>query len=208
MKKIVRVIAMVLCAAMLAVPVMAAENFTPSVTQKPGPAIKPQTDTKGEDVAGIIIDDKGKEVESVGSADLFVVPYADADKLDEKEEQLMKDTYKEIAEAKILTDVAPKLEDALKEINKDRKDEIKAEELVVRDLVDVIVTSEIQEKLNAGHKVNVKFELNLQKGETLIVMQLIDGEWVIIYGDEILIDEDGNAIVPLTAGGPVAFIVK
>lgn len=208
MKKTIRVIALALCVVMLAVPVMAAENFTPSVTQKPAPETKPMTDSKGNEVAGILKDAEGKEIEGVSAEEIAVTPVSEADTMSKEEQETMEKAYNEIAESKDLTQVAPKLEDALKEINKDRKDEIKAEDLVVRDLVHVSMTPGLLEKVQNGATVSVKFDLKLQKGETLIVMQLIDGEWVVIYGDAIEIDEDGNAIVPLTAAGPVAFIVK
>lgn len=208
MKKTIRVIALALCVAMLAIPVMAAENFTPSVTQKPAPAIKPMTDAKGNEVAGVIKDAEGNEIEGISAEEITVVPVSESEQMSKEEKETMEKAYNEIAETEDLTKVAPKLEDALKEINKGRKDEIKAEDLVVRDLVDVKISARLLNNLKDGDTVSVKFELDIQEDETLIVMQLIDGEWIIIYGEDILIDEDGNAIVALAGSGPVAFIVK
>ena len=204
MKKTIRAIALVLVVAMMAIPVMA-DNFTPSAEQKGTPAINEMKDSKGNKVAAVIVDKDGKEIEGVSSKDVKVQSYADAVKTAPKEvKEEMEKAYTQISTAKNLTEVAPKLAEVLPEIDKN----LKVEDLVVRDLVHVALKPEVAELIKDGVAVQMNFDLQLEKGQTLIVMQLVDGEWVVIYGDDIVINADGSANVNLAGAGPVAFIVK
>ena len=206
MNRIIRALALVLVVSMMAFPAMAA--FTPSAEQKGAPEVKEtMTDSTGKKVAAVVVDKDGKEIEGVSAKDVKVESYAETVKTAPKEvKEVMEKAFTEIS-TKPLTEVAPELTKALPEVSKEAGKDVKAENLVVRDLVHVELKPEVAELIKDGAKVAMNFDLQMEKGQTLIVMQLIDGEWVVIYGEDVVINADGTATINLAGAGPVAFVV-
>ena len=204
MNKFVRALALVLVVAMLAIPAMAAA--TPSAEQKGAPAVKEtMTDSTGKAVAGVIVDKDGKELAGVSAEDVKVKSYADTVKDAPKEvKEVMEKAYKEISTAEDLTKVAPELTKILPKLDV----KVEAKDLVVRDLVHVELKPEMAELIKDGAKITMSFDLQLEKGQTLIVMQMIDGKWVVLELEDVVINADGSANINLAGAGPVAFVVN
>mgnify|MGYP003292708992 CR=1 FL=1 len=81
--------------------------------------------------------------------------------------------------------------------------DVKAEDLVVRDLFYV----ELDKDLKPGQEKVVVFNTEgIQKGDFLVVMVFVDGEWVILDTDKVKITADGKVQVTFDAVGPVAFV--
>ena len=216
MKHYIRSAALVLMAAMLSVNAFAAEKFTPSVEQKEAPAIvAPKTEHKVNGKPAVVVKDEKGEVVNAQAVDAIkVTPVSsfkdkDAAKPQTEEEKVVAEsldkTYTEIVEAKSLDVLAPELPDVLKELKVDTK----VEDLVVQDLINVSVPKEMEDILLVeGNTIDLTFEMEVEEGKELIVMvQTADGEWVVISGDAIVIDDDGTVTISFPVVGNVAFIV-
>lgn len=215
MKHIIRAVALVLMVAMLSVTAFAA--FTPSVEQKAEPeVVAPKTEHKVDGKPAVVVKDEKGEVISADLVETVKVTPVSNFKGEEAEEkelteeevavkESLEKTYTEIAEAKNLAEVAPKLPEVLKEL----KVETKVEELVVQDLFNITLPEELTKALEVeGNTIDLTFEMEVEEGKQLIVMvQSADGEWVIISGDAIVVDEDGTVTVSFPVVGNVAFIV-
>lgn len=87
----------------------------------------------------------------------------------------------------------------------DEKREIKAEDLVVRDLFHV----ELDKDLKDGREKVVIFNTEgIEKGDFLMVMVFVDGEWIVLDSDRVKITADGKVQVTFNVVGPVAFIAE
>lgn len=205
MKHIIRMVALVLVVCLLSVNAFAAEKATPSVEQQGGPQVVAPKADADETPAIVVETADGEIIESDDPEVLKVTPLDDSKNLKPEQKEQMEKAYTQISEAESLAEIAPELPEVLKEL----KIETPAEELVVRDLVHVSISEKLEKALEAteGNGLKVTFKMDLAEGETLIVLvQNEDGEWVIVYGDDIVI-EDGEVTVRLPHVGPVAFIV-
>jgi len=108
------------------------------------------------------------------------------------------EAYTALAEAESIADVCANIADVLAVVDADAT----VEELVVRDVfaVDFEVPAE-------GEYVAVAFDYAIEAGETLIVLQFVDGEWVAI-DPELVEVVDGQVIVKLQQAGTLAFVTK
>lgn len=174
MKKLIAVLlALVLCASMASV-VMAAENdFVESITYKPAP--------------GVVIPE-GHEDECI-----IITPVSDDDASDE-----LKKLYEDILKDKEdFKDVAG-LADLIKKLLGDGKT---PDDLVVRDLFEVIVPCEDLEKELPEE---LTFVPANKTNDPVIVLTNKDGKWTLAESKK---NDDGTITVLLEEEGPVAFLV-
>ena len=184
MRKAIQLICVLLVVAMLAVPVFAAG----SVEQKGAPvAITPSAEQKGAPAAA--------------EKDVAVTALVDLDKAPAEVKKVVEEAYKVIADAESLVKAVPAVETALKEMKAD----VKAENLIVRDLFYL----ELDKELAEGEEKAITFKAEgIEKGDFLMVMVYVDGEWVVLDADKVEINEDGTVKVTFNVVGPVAFIAE
>lgn len=203
MKKLMQLISVLLIAAMLAIPAAAA-SFTPSVEQKGAPELGSLQDANGKKASVIVTDAQGEEILSAPAGSVKVTPLADLNKAAKEVKAVMEEAYGSLSGKKGLETAAPALTDALA----NTKTDLKVSDLVVRDLVHVSVKNNVEKALVEGGNIRLKFDMGVKPSELLIVMVFVKGEWVVIDGDLVVIDEEGG--VTVTFGndlGPVAFVV-
>lgn len=154
---------------------VSAAGFTPSVEQKGAPA--------------------------AAEKDVTVTALVDLEKAPAEVKKVVEEAYKSIADAKSVVEAAPALEEALKEV----APEVKASNLVVRDLFYV----ELDKELAEGEEKTVTFKVEgIEKDDVLIVMVFVDGEWVVIDADKVEITKNGQVKVTFDVVGPVAFVTE
>lgn len=152
-----------------------AAGFTPSVEQKGAPTVK--------------------------EAGVTVTALADLDKAPAEVKKVVEEAAKVITDAKSLEEAVPTLADALKEMKVD----VKASNLVVRDLFYVALDKELAE----GEEKTLTFKAEgVSADDFLMVMVYVDGEWVIIDADKVEVNANGEVKVTFEAVGPVAFVTE
>lgn len=150
-----------------------AAGFTPSVEQKGAPAT----------------------VEK----DVKVTALVDLKKAPAEVKKAVEDAQKSITDAKSVAEAAPAIVDVLKTV----APEVKASDLVVRDLFYVALDKELAK----GEEKTVTFKAEgIEKDSVLIVMVFVDGEWVVIDSKNVEITKAGQVKVTFDAVGPVAFV--
>lgn len=200
MKRLLRALSLALVIAMLAVTAFA-DSYVPSIQQKKAMDIKTVTVTL----------ENGTEVK-YSATDVVVTPLVDGEKLSEKDQKLLDESYDSILEAGSVRKAAPKLVEML-ENEENKALNLNVDDFVVRDLVFVQFVNEELKK--DGVKVTVQFELNLDKDEDVLVMRYVPSEeekdtyeWVPVALDDVTVNADGTVDVVLDGEGPVAFLVK
>ena len=203
MKMISKLLAILLVIGLLAAPVCA-EGFTPSVEQKGAPELVAAPDAP-EGAAVAIKDADGNVVAGIPAEEIVMTSVADSEDAPEAVKEEMKAAYDSVANAASLAEVVPELDKALE----DRKAGVKAEDLVVRDLVNVSVSEEAAKKLaETGNNVTLSFKLGMKQDDFLMVMCFVDGQWVILDADQVDILEDGTVNVTFREKiGTIAFVV-
>lgn len=204
MKMISKLLAILLVIGLLAAPVCA-EGFTPSVEQKGAPELVAAPDAP-EGAAVAIKDADGNVVAGIPAEEIVMTSVADSEDAPEAVKEEMKAAYDSVANAASLAEVVPELGKALE----DRKAGVKAEDLVVRDLVNVSVSEEAAKKLaETGNNVTLSFKLGMKQDDFLMVMCFVDGQWVILDADQVEILEDGTVNVTFREKiGTIAFVVE
>lgn len=226
-KNVFRIFALTLTVIMLAVPVLAATpsvtqsgtTIVPSVTQN-GTAIVPSATQKGTAIVPsaakentaiaegslVIVDKDNKTVKEVPADALTLVSFVDRAKADADVAKTLEAAYKQLTEAKSLADVAPDFADALKETDKD----LKAEDMTVLDLVDIVLKDEFAKILNEeGNRMALTFKMNIEKDETMLVLHNFEADkWETIYGEDVTVNDNGTVTVVFESLSPVAFVVK
>ncbi len=215
-KNVFRIFALTLAVIMLTVPVLAAtpsvtQNGTtvvPSVSQK-GTALVPSATQENTTIAdGVlnILDKDNKSIKEIPADALTLVSFVDRAKADADVAKTLEAAYKQLTEAKSLADVAPDFADALKETDKD----LKAEDMVVLDLVDIVLSDEYAKLLKEeGNHIALTFKMNIDKDETMLVLHNYEADkWETIYGDQVTMNDNGTVTVVFESLSPVAFVVK
>lgn len=225
MKHIIRTVALTLIVSMLSVNAFAAEKFTPSVEQKKAPVVANQKNEQIVDgkPAIVVKNEKGEVQKADAPVVLKITPVSSVKKaednkdddateatetLTEEEEEIqesLEEAFEQIAGAESLEEIAPELPDVLKAL----KIETPVEELVVQDLVNISLPEEMTEALEEeGNTIDITFEMKVEEGKQLIVLvQNEDGEWIVISGDAIVVDDDGTVTISFPCVGNVAFIM-
>lgn len=184
MKKLVSLLLILVLATALTVPAFAAG--APSVEVPAAPVISTTT-------APVAVDEDGNEVE-IPAEDIKVEAAAKLTGDD-------KAAYDTLAAATDVSTVCANVEEVLKKIDS----KVSAADLVVRDVFKITFDGNAKEVASASDKsyVQVAFEYDVKAGDTVIVMQLVDGEWVALDTDmyEVV---DGEIILKLTTDGAIA----
>lgn len=202
MKKLTVLLLAMIFAATGVFPVFAA-NFTKSVEQKPAPSIVTVKTSDGKDAAAIIYDKDGNEIGYLTMDDIIVTPVSNRQNAAEDIKNSLEDTYNEIKNAKSLSELVSGLETQLKKIT----DKVKATDLVVSDLFDVKLPTDIEEKLRAGEiTLKIRFDVGVKKDELLMVMVKCDDKWELIAQENVQNNGDGTVDVTFDKFCPVAFI--
>ena len=208
-KIIAMMLAVVLVLSGFAMNAMAAENkaaapVTPSVAQKGVPELKgdlviwDRVDGKVD-----LLQDKDKVVKEIPADKLALVAFGSRAEAGKEVKEALENAYKQIVDAKALTELSSDLEAVLKETG------LKADQLVVRDLIDITLDPEYAKILaEEPNYIALSFALGLEEGETLIVLHNVEGDqWETISGDSIAHGENGETVVAFDSLSPVAFVV-
>ena len=150
--------------------------------------------------AGFTASVEQKGAPAAAEKDVTVTALVDLEKAPAEVKKAVEAAHKSIVDAKSVVEAAPALKDVLKEVAPNAK----AENLVVRDLFYV----ELDKELAEGETKTVTFKTEgVEKSDVLIVMVFVDGEWVIIDADKVVV-EDGSVKVDFDVVGPVAFVTE
>lgn len=142
-----------------------------------------------------------KGAPTAAEEDVAVTALVDLEKAPAEVKKVVEEAWKVITDAKSLEAAVPTLGDTLKEMKAD----VKASDLVVRDLFYV----KLDKDLKDGETKTVTFKTEgVKKSDFLMVMVFVDGQWVILDADNVEITKDGEVKVTFDVVGPVAFVVK
>ena len=170
MKRFFAIITAVMMCAALLVPAMAAQEFTPSVTNKPAPEIVPVQGEDGKIHIGKIIDGNGEVIGYVDEGCLIITPVSEVD------------SSVDIPEASriILKDVYAKLLDGSMTIPYEKHNaNLDASKMVIRDLFDAtFVCTECPAMLEPeGVVLELIFDLNVEPGVDVYTMTYKNDQW-------------------------------
>jgi hypothetical protein len=154
------IITVALMCVSLMVPAMAAQEFMPSVTNKPAPEV----------MVARILDKDGSVIEEVGNECLIITPVSEVE------------TSTEIPEASrvVLRDVYQKLTDGSMTIPYEKhNDNLDPSKMVIRDLFDAtFVCTECPERLEPeGVVLEIVFDLNVAPGVNVYAMTYKNDQW-------------------------------
>lgn len=160
MKRMFAIITVALMCVSLMVPAMAAQEFMPSVTNKPAPEV----------MVARILDKDGSVIEEVGNECLIITPVSEVE------------TSTEIPEASrvVLRDVYQKLTDGSMTIPYEKhNDNLDPSKMVIRDLFDAtFVCTECPELLEPeGVVLEIVFDLNVAPGVNVYAMTYKNDQW-------------------------------
>ena len=214
MKKMITLVlvACMLCAMM--VPALAA-NFTPSVSGKPAPVLKPLD----EDAMAIIrFDDPDQDDDGTDDGDdnedvkipfgaLIITPVSEKDEAPQAIKETLEWAYEDIKSKTSLSELsaADEINSALEEMGKD----LTVDDMVVRDLFDARLVGIYEDMLPApGKSIEICFDLQLDPDQTLIVISSLDNEtWYCVDPANVVINEDGSVTVRFAELCAIAFLV-
>lgn len=200
MKKIVAILTVLMLCAALVIPASAANDFTPSVTNKPAPDIVPGVDPDGKPVIAEILDAAGEIIGYVYEECLVITPVSEA---------TVSELIPDAAEA-LLLDVYQKLLSGDMTIPYEKLfgSKVVAANMVIRDLFDVSFLCEPHpEMLKAsGVTMRVTFDLGVAADETVYTTLYKNGEWVSAVST--VNNGDGTVTVVAEDFCPVAFSVE
>ena len=170
MKRFFAIITVVMMCVSLMVPAMAAQEFTPSVTNKPAPEIVPGVDPDGNPYIAVIRDDSGEIISYVGEDCLIITPVSEVE------------TSEEIPESSrsVLRDVYKKLLDGSMTIPYEKHNaNLENHKMVIRDLFDAtFVCGEHPEMLEPeGVVLEITFDLNIDADVDVYTMTYKNDAW-------------------------------
>lgn len=160
MKRMFAIITVVMMCVSLMVPAMAAQEFMPSVTNKPAPEV----------LVARIVDEDGNIIKEVGGECLIITPVSEAN------------TSTEIpaASKEVLLDVYGKLLDGSMTIPYEKHNKgLDSSKMVIRDLFDAtFVCTECPEMLEPeGVVLEIVFDLNVAPGVEVYTMTYKNDQW-------------------------------
>lgn len=170
MKRFFAIITVVMMCASLMVPAMAAQDFTPSVTNKPAPEIVPVPGDDGSMHVGIIRDGEGNIIDYVDVGCLIITPVSEVE------------TSTEIPEDSrvILRDVYNKLTNGSMSIPYEKHNVgLDSSKMAIRDLFDATFVCEDCPKMlePEGVVLEIIFDLNVKEDVEVFAMTYKDSEW-------------------------------
>jgi len=113
--------------------------------------------------------------------------------------------YQKLARANKLTDVCDNVNDVLTKSFPN----VEADNLVVRDIFEIEVAKDTQKVLdeNGDSCILLRFKYNIEEGDTFMVLEYIDGEWVALDA-QYYAAGDGIVAFKMQRPGVVAFVVE
>lgn len=209
MKNLMRALmVMILVLAMVTPSFAANTGFVGSISDKPATGLLPiGTDEHGL-VYGIIYDPNGKQVACLHEGDIIATPLANIDNMGDILSQdtikLMWKVYRDMQAGK--TDLAD-IEDLQDRVWDELGKHIDANDLVLRELIDVTILN--GEYLNLvqkdGYTLKIKFNLQLDVKAFLEIMSYVENHWELAES----IENTGDGIVVVLEHlCPVAFLVE
>lgn len=199
MKKIIACAVALILLVSLCVPAMAAETeFTPSVTNKPAPGIKPVPNPDGDDAIALLRDKDGKIVGYITEDCLVITSVSEAKqgkgRIPEDARDLLLKVYDELMNGK-MTLPYEKVDPSLNSGN-----------MVIRDLFDASFLCDDHPALlgKDGYTLETTFTLGVKPGVKVVVMAYIDGKWEPVDARN---NGDGTVTCVFDAICPIAFSV-
>lgn len=186
---------LIICLA-IAVTVVTADVFVPSVTAKPAPDVITDTKTAIE-----VVDKEDKTVETFEKDNVVVTPVADKDDANKEVKESLTNAYNTLSASDVqLEKVMPALVDVAAEKKVD------VSELVIKDLFHVSVSEEVKKAMEAeGNGLKLTVDAKIAKDQVVFVMVLVDGEWVPV---DFVVNADGTITCTMDVVGVVAIMVK
>lgn len=195
MKALHALTAAVMTAALLAVPVSAAMEFTPSVEEKDAAIVSMGTDANGKQVAAYVTDENGNTV-AVGAEYLSITVSGDK-KADKEILDLLAQAKKELT----TTDIETLLPDFAKLWEK-ASEGAPVENAVVTHLFDVTMSDEVEIGKNVTFTIqNPGIALD---APVLILHRTAEGKWESVPFTR---DANGNFVITSTSLSPFAIVV-
>ncbi len=192
MKRIICLLTVFLLTLALACPAFAAEGFVPSISDKEEPGIVP--DDQG--ILGLIYNADGEEIGKIDGDCLVITPISEA----ESSTQIPEDARQELLDVyKGLTDGSMTLPY--------EEDNLDAEDMVVRDLIDASWLCEDHPAMiePEGVTVELTFDVGVSNGVPVYVYVYVDGVWV--KAVDVENNGDGTVTVEFEKLCPIAFCV-
>ncbi len=200
MKRTLTSILAVLMVAAISLPVLAAENeFVPSITEKDAPEIVLIKDDAGNDVLGTIIDAQNTVIDYVDLDCLVVTPVSEVDtstQIPDASRTELKKVYEGLSNGTM------KLPYEL------LGTDVKAEEVVIRDLFDISwLCSDHPEMVSKeGVSVEITFKLNVKATDEVYCLTYHNDAWTPIKS--LTNNGDGTVTCVFEQKCPVAFAVR
>lgn len=188
---------------------VSADNFVPSITNKPAPELVTTIDGDGKKVIGHVVDPQGNKLTTEYHDCLVITSVFEAKEnatnIPEDARTILLDVYDELSADDM------KLSTLSDELNKQVADKFgngnNADKLVVKDLFDIsVLCDELEEELAPeGNVMSLTFKLPVDAQEFVAVMTYNDGEWSPIVSAV----NNGNGTITCTFEHfcPVAFLV-
>lgn len=241
MKSIIRLVAIVLIVGILAVPVSAAAKSSPvnpgaptvvPTETKPAATTKPtivapveeEKEAPVEVSVGAVLDENGESVGELESTSIVVTPMVEAEEAAPEVQKELEAAYDSVETAGSVAKAAPKLETVLAVM----ESEVKAEDMVMRDVFHVTLDEKAQEIFTEGRQAELTFDLKVEENAVVVVLRyvsvkslsdkmvedliekgLLDEEdleaeddekiWLPVDPELITINEDGTVTVKLEA---------
>lgn len=196
MKRVMNFILVLSLLAAMAVPALARNvEFVPSISDKGAPTIVGSSEIK---------DENGNSVGTADSTTVVITPVAEAktsDKISDADEANLLDAYEKLTAADKIYAVCPGLEALATKLYEN----VKEEDLVVRDLFDVSLSNaELEQKVSAGNTIQLTLSANVAKGEKVLAMVKTADKWV--PATNVKNNGDGTVTVTLSALGAVVLM--
>ena len=202
MKKIIALLTVLMLCAALAVPAFAANEFTPSVTNKPAPSIVPVLDPDGNPAIGIVRDPAGEIISYVYEECLIIASVAEA-----PTSTLIPDDARDL-----LLDVYDKLTSGEMALPYDKLG-LDASKMAIRDLFDVTFLCNASSDVDhptmlapVGITFEIKFDLGVAADQDVYVMTYKNDQWNSVVSATN--NGDGSVTVVAEDFCPVSFSVE
>ena len=199
MKKIIALFTVLMLCAAMVVPASAANEFTPSVTNKPAPDYVPVTDPDGNPAVGEIVDEIQEIIDYVYELCIVITSVADAPtstEIPDDAEALLLDVYSKLNSGEMAIDY----ETLFGGVDND--------DMVIRDLFDVTFLCEEHPEMlaPAGEVFRVTFDIGVEPGVDVYTTTYKNGEWVPAVST--VNNGDGTVTCLIEDFCPVAFSVE
>lgn len=199
MKKIIALLTVLMLCAAMVVPASAANEFTPSVSNKPAPEIVPVVDPNGDPAIGEIINDIEEIIDYVYQPCIVITPVSGATtstEIPDDARELLLDVYAKLQSGEMTIPY----EDLFEGLDND--------DMVIRDLFDVTFSCEEHPAMLApkGVVFRVTFDIGVEAGVDVYTTTYKNGQWVPAVST--VNNGDGTVTCLIEDFCPVAFSVE